>query len=122
MAASGHAVTAIEIEAAALEGLERSARETDLQVEIVKKDLYRPSVLEGDAWLVDPPRSGLKNLLETIAESRPRVLVYVSCWSESFLSDAEKLKELGYQLTELSAVDQFVHSPHVEWVASFQRV
>lgn len=122
LAASGFIVTAIEMDAMALQGLMRSIEERSLPIEIVKKDLYRPSQLDGGAWLVDPPRSGLKNLIDTIAESKPKKLIYISCWSESFLADAQKLKALGYQMSDLSAVDQFVHTPHAEWVATFTSV
>ena len=119
LAGSGLDVTAVEMDETALEGLKRSCEEQKLNVEVLRKDLYRPTELQGDAWLVDPPRSGLKNLIDTIAQSKPKKLIYVSCWSESFVSDAERLKEMGYQLSELAAVDQFVHSPHAEWVATF---
>lgn len=119
LAASGYQVTALEMEASALEGLKRSCEERNLAVEIVRRDLYRPAELSGDAWLVDPPRSGLKNLIESIAASKPQYIVYVSCWSESFSADTEKLSQLGYRVEKLSAVDQFVHTPHAEWVASF---
>lgn len=119
IAALGLDVTAVEMDERALEGLRRSADEAKLKVEVKRADLYRPQELPGGAWIVDPPRSGLKNLVETIAISKPTTLIYVSCWSESFLQDAEKLHALGYRLTKVSGVDQFVHSPHVEWVATF---
>lgn len=122
LAGSGFEVTAVEMDETAIQGLKRSCDERGLQVETLRKDLYRPTELLGDAWLVDPPRSGLKNLVETVAISKPKNLIYVSCWSESFLVDAAKLKSLGYRLAELVAVDQFVHSPHVEWVATFTSV
>tara|TARA_Y100001958_G_scaffold158808_1_gene157869 strand:- start:4479 stop:5675 length:1197 start_codon:yes stop_codon:yes gene_type:complete len=69
--------------------------------------------------LADPPRSGLMKLLDEIKEQRirPKALVYVSCSAPSLLKDGEQLKKLGYKLQTLALVDQFVHSPHVEWVS-----
>jgi 23S rRNA (uracil1939-C5)-methyltransferase len=119
LAAHGYEVTAIEMDERGIEGMHRSAVEERLSVDILRSDLYRAQNLPGGAWLVDPPRSGLKNLLQVIEVSKPTTLIYVSCWSESFSQDAEKLSRLGYRLTHLSGVDQFVHSPHVEWVATF---
>ena len=107
----------------ALEGFAKSSEASGLNIEGIRRDLYKPGALsdvsQADGWLIDPPRSGLGRMLETIEAMKPRTLVYVSCWTESFLSDAEKLKGFGYELKDLSVVDQFVHSPHVEWVATF---
>lgn len=74
--------------------------------------------------VADPPRSGLMRLKDLIQEDilSPKVIVYISCFSKSLLEDGEVLKSNGYELKGLSLVDQFPHSPHVEWVSVWSKV
>lgn len=74
--------------------------------------------------LVDPPRSGMMRLKSLIQEGTlmPKVIVYISCFTKSLLEDAEVLESTGYKLSYLSLVDQFPHSPHVEWVSVWSKV
>jgi 23S rRNA (uracil1939-C5)-methyltransferase len=69
-----------------------------------------------DTVLVNPPRSGLKEFLAPlIAESRkPQNFLYMSCFPESFVMDAEKLVAAGYQLKKITIVDQFPQTTHYE--------
>jgi 23S rRNA (uracil1939-C5)-methyltransferase len=123
LGASGYSVKAFELDPLAVEGFERSKQESNSSVEMVRKDLYRKEALSDlenlQGLLIDPPRAGLGRSIEVIEKAKPLALVYVSCWTESFLTDAEKLKALGYELKELAVVDQFVHSPSSEWVGTF---
>lgn len=71
--------------------------------------------------LVDPPRSGLGRFLETLLNdesSLPRRWVYVSCNPESFARDFARLKTAGFELEELTVVEQFPYTNHFELVAS----
>jgi len=45
----------------------------------------------------------------------------VSCNTATFARDAKILVEGGYRLTNVTPIDQFRYSPHVEIVARFQR-
>jgi len=45
----------------------------------------------------------------------------VSCNAATFARDAKILVEGGYRLTNVTPIDQFRYSPHVEIVARFQR-
>ncbi len=121
LAKSGYRVRAVEMDAVAVEAMNLSCEMAGIQIEMLRHDLYRsfPESFGSGGWLLDPPRSGLKNLIEKIAEVKPKQIVYVSCWSEALRSDSERLQSLGYKLMKLSGVDQFIHSPHVEWVATF---
>jgi 23S rRNA (uracil1939-C5)-methyltransferase len=47
--------------------------------------------------------------------------VGVSCNPATFARDARILIDGGFQLTDLTIVDQFIWSPHVELVARFDR-
>ncbi len=72
-------------------------------------------------WLIiDPPRSGLKNLSEFILEFAPQGFIYVSCQSTSFARDTLPLLSL-YELKKVSLVDLFPATHHFETVGLFTR-
>ena len=125
LAAAGLKVTALENDALAVAGLERSLTERpDLKVTIERADCYRFELppVAGRGLLVDPPRSGLGPLLERLTApnaERPKALLYVSCFTDVFVKEAEQLITAGYRLESLVGVDQFPHSPHAEWIAPF---
>lgn len=78
-----------------------------------------PDMSKADVVLVDPPRSGLGTSREAIIAARPAHLIYVSCDSTSFVSDAQALQAAGYRLEKIRGVDQFPHTSRMEWVARF---
>jgi 23S rRNA (uracil1939-C5)-methyltransferase len=75
-----------------------------------------------DALVVDPPRAGLSPevLAALLARRSPR-LVYVSCNPRTLRRDALALRDGGYELRGLEAVDLFPHTSHVEVLATFGR-
>ena len=76
----------------------------------------------GTTVIVDPPRTGMTReaLAGTIAR-RPGRIVYVSCDVATFARDTRTLIDAGYELGELSGVDLFPNTAHVESVALFTR-
>ena len=77
-----------------------------------------------DLAMVDPPRSGLKKFLDPLLETGfpPKAFLYVSCFVESFTTDAAQLLKRGYICERLTVVDQFPQTPHAELVALLTRV
>jgi 23S rRNA (uracil1939-C5)-methyltransferase len=76
-----------------------------------------------DVVVVDPPRAGLagKALRHLGRLGAPR-LVYVSCNPTTLAGDAKTLRtEYGYELLNVTPVDMFPHTPHVESVALLER-
>ncbi|OCC16564.1 RNA methyltransferase, TrmA family [Dissulfuribacter thermophilus] len=71
--------------------------------------------------LLDPPRSGAKELCEFLAlELRPDRIVYVSCNPSTFSRDAGLLWEKGrYQLKKVRICDMFPHTSHAETIGLF---
>lgn len=69
--------------------------------------------------LLDPPRSGAKEILPLIEKLRVPVLVYVSCNPVTFVRDAAYLLEHGYKLDKFGLIDMFTHTHHSEVMASF---
>jgi 23S rRNA (uracil1939-C5)-methyltransferase len=124
LAARGLEVEALELDPLAVEGLERSrADHPEWRLRASRADVYLKSKslppLGGRGLLVDPPRAGLRQVLAELEREPASALIYVSCFTDVFVEDARRLKELGYVLKSLSGVDQFPHSSHAEWIALF---
>lgn len=119
-------VTAIDLDAPAIEALDRAARAAMRPVEARTRDLFRrPLIAEElarfDAIVFDPPRAGAQAQAREIARSSVAKVVAVSCDAQSFARDAAILQEAGYRAGAATPIDQFRHSPHVEIVALFER-
>lgn len=74
-----------------------------------------------EAVVFDPPRAGARAQAEQIAKSSVPIAVGVSCNPATFARDARFLIDGGFRLTDLTIVDQFIWSSHVELVAKFER-
>jgi 23S rRNA (uracil1939-C5)-methyltransferase len=68
--------------------------------------------------LLDPPRTGAREVLASVARLRPQTIVYVSCHPGSLARDLQILTaEHGFRLAAAGVVDMFPHTTHVESVA-----
>jgi len=68
--------------------------------------------------LLDPPRTGARDVLEAVAALAPRRVVYVSCHPGSLARDLAILVDThGFRLRAAGIVDMFPHTNHVESVA-----
>jgi len=120
-------VVAADADAAAIAALREAAKAPGLKpVEAETRDLFRrpfaPDELKSFAALVfDPPRQGAQAQARALAASKVPVVIAVSCNAATFARDARLLVDGGYRLTDVTPVDQFRYSPHVEVVAKFER-
>lgn len=70
-----------------------------------------------DLVIVDPPRKGVyKKALEAIISTNVEKIIYVSCNPATLARDLIILSEAGYMPLELSPVDMFPMTMHVESV------
>ncbi|MBR6281851.1 MAG: 23S rRNA (uracil(1939)-C(5))-methyltransferase RlmD [Lachnospiraceae bacterium] len=68
-----------------------------------------------DVIVVDPPRKGCdEKCLGTMVQMAPKRIVYVSCDPATLARDLKFLCAEGYELQEVTPVDQFGHSLHIE--------
>ena len=68
--------------------------------------------------LLDPPRVGAREVLGTVAQLRPRRVVYIACHPGSLARDLGALvHEHGFTLEAAGVVDMFAHTAHVESIA-----
>ena len=56
-----------------------------------------------------------------MADMKPERIVYVSCDSATLARDVKYLREKGYEIERVRAVDQFPHTVHTECVVGIQR-
>jgi 23S rRNA (uracil1939-C5)-methyltransferase len=81
-----------------------------------------PGTREGEplTYIVDPPRTGMtKDALAGIVARRPARLIYVSCDVATLARDTRTLLDAGYELEELTGIDLFPNTAHVESIATF---
>ena len=72
--------------------------------------------------LLDPPRAGAgRGVVEAIAGIGPETIVYVACDPVALARDLGTLRDEGYDVRRLEAVDLFPNSHHVEAVATLGR-
>lgn len=126
--ARGHAVHAVEADAAALDPLARAAAHTlGLKpVTTETRDLFRRPLLAAElnrfaAAVIDPPRAGAQAQVSEIAKSGLAKVVHVSCNPVTFAREARTLIDAGFDMEPVDVVDQFLWSTHVELVATFRR-
>ena len=68
--------------------------------------------------LLDPPRTGAREVLATLARIAPQRLLYISCHPGSLARDLGVLvHEHGFALAAAGVVDMFPHTAHVESLA-----
>lgn len=102
-------------ENAAMNGIENAeyycGRAEEICPELIKNGV------SADAVILDPPRKGCgEELLRAAAAMSPKRIVYVSCDPATMARDCKILAEAGYEPVEVTPVDQFPHTGHVECV------
>ncbi len=83
---------------------------------IRKKDLNK-----FDLAIINPPRNGAASQVLEIVQSNLKNLVYVSCNPQSFAADAKILIDSGFKIINLTALDQFYSTKHLELITIFQK-
>ena len=82
---------------------------------------WKSEGIRPDVVMVDPPRKGCdETFLETILELNPKRIVYISCNPSTQQRDAHILSR-QYELKEITPVDMFPQTTHIETVALFER-
>lgn len=70
-----------------------------------------------DVVVVDPPRKGCApELIDHIAKLSPSRVIYISCNPDTLARDAERFEAHGYRCGEVTPVDLFPRTGHVETV------
>ena len=80
--------------------------------ELIEKRKIKPEVV-----FVDPPRKGLDNTtIQNLIKVSPERIVYISCNPATLVRDLKELEE-KYEIKEITPVDMFPFTKHIECVA-----
>ena len=129
MARTAGEVWGVETVPEAIADAEHNARQNGVEnARFVAQNVrlgVRPLLSEAgkpDVVVVDPPRAGLsKKIVRRVIECGAPRIVYVSCNPTTLAPNAAQLVESGYRLRQVTPVDMFPHTPHVECVAVLER-
>jgi 23S rRNA (uracil1939-C5)-methyltransferase len=122
-------VTGVEVDEAMLRRARAAALDNHIEnTEYFCADLSRPDLdaswmgRQYDRILLDPPRSGALEMVQTIGRFDAARIVYVSCQPSSLVRDAAIICAQGYRMSKLGVMDMFPQTAHVEAMALFERV
>ena len=129
LARSAKQVLAVEGEAKQVDrGRNNAQRNGILNCEFRQADLSRIDGSEswlGDGWdrmLLDPARSGAREIVACAPSIGASRIVYVSCHPGTLARDAGTLVHThGYNLEAAGIIDMFPHTGHIESLAVFQK-
>ena len=96
------------------------AKDTEKLLDNAEADLgkkIKPTIV-----VLDPPRAGCdEKLVKYVAKLSPKRVVYISCNPTTLARDCAIFKALGYDCGEVTAVDLFPATGHVESVVCLTR-
>jgi 23S rRNA (uracil1939-C5)-methyltransferase len=67
--------------------------------------------------VLDPPRSGAREVISSLNPSTVNQIIYVSCNLPTLTRDLKELVQAGYELESVSVLDMFPQTHHVETVS-----
>ena len=129
MAKNGIKVHAIDGDENLINGLISAAGKVGLSSKLtaekrnLNKEPFETSELDNfEAVVFDPPRAGASSQAKQIAQTENlKTVVAVSCNPSTFARDARTLTDSGFVIEEITPVDQFPFSHHLELVAVFRK-
>ncbi len=111
------------------------AKDNALHNQITNTEFYRANLAEipkmPPSWmqsnytkiLLDPPRTGAKEILPLISKFKPKSIVYVSCNPATLARDAGELVHIhSYKLQKVGVINMFPHTSHIEAIALFEKI
>jgi len=119
---SGFEIVAAAVEAARRNAERNGVTNADFRTGDIKDLLDGEQGSRPDVAVLDPPREGAHpEVVRSLLAAAPARIVYVSCNPATLARDLRLLVDGGYSLREVSPVDMFPHTAHVECVASLDR-
>jgi 23S rRNA (uracil1939-C5)-methyltransferase len=121
LARNFRSVTAVETSASAVRDLEFNAERAGVAVEVRREAVE--AFLEAaenapDFVLADPPRAGLgKHAVRDLLRLKPKQVTIVACDPATLARDLAALVGGGYKIEQLTLIDLFPQTFHIETVA-----
>ncbi len=100
----------------------RQTCESSSPSEVIRKNVEQWTPVPAGLVIADPARTGLGPLAVSrlVATNAPRI-VLVSCDAVAGARDLRLLIDAGYELGQVTVLDLFPHTPHIETVSVLQR-
>ncbi|MBY0354612.1 MAG: 23S rRNA (uracil(1939)-C(5))-methyltransferase RlmD [Rickettsiales bacterium] len=124
----GHQVRAYEGDSEMITALYNTIHRYHLQEKlgVHTRDLHHSPLTAKEfsgvqAAVINPPRNGAMSQIKHMAASNLRCIIMVSCNPATFARDAALLIKSGFRLCELTPIDQFYWSHHLEVVGVFRK-
>ena len=116
---SALSVIGIEENESAVKDSVRNLRLNEISnIKMIKGSVEKDLPKKADVMVLDPPRSGCsERALRAVLKSRPSRIIYVSCNPKTLGRDLAHLEAGGYETKNLTPVDMFPQTNHVEAVA-----
>ena len=92
----------------------------DADIRQVDATRFRAGDAFFDVAVLDPARAGASGVMQELAVTRPRAMIYVSCNPQSFARDAREVTRVGYRLKSLAVYDMFPQTSHTELLGVFE--
>lgn len=126
LAVLGARVEAVESHPGAVRAARKNIHQAGLteNISLIEADAIKELAKfkpEPDVLLLDPPRSGTPGIGRTVKTLKPQKIVYVFCDLEAMVKDANAIIRAGYQLKEVSGIDLYPRTHHVEAVCVFEK-
>jgi 23S rRNA (uracil1939-C5)-methyltransferase len=118
-------VTSVETGGSAVRDLRFNAERAGAALEIAQgstEDYLRALEAPPDFVLADPPRTGLgRGVVTRLAELKPRRIGIVACDPATLARDLPGLLAAGYRIEQLTMIDLFPQTFHIETVVQLSR-
>ena len=93
-----------------------TARDSSFLSKVIKKKIFF------DTIITDPPRAGMGiRTAKQITRLKAKKIIYVSCNPFSAARDLAVLVEGGYSIKQITPIDMFPHTDHIEAVFYLER-
>lgn len=129
-AACGAQVAGADVAESSIRAARQNARQLGIQAEFEALNLFGGVGLKhntgehyvgADVLLLDPPRKGAKAICRDMGRLLPERIIMVNCDIAAGARDAELLRQQGYRMQSLRALDIFPFSGHVEAMSLWTR-
>ncbi len=110
-------ITAVEVSnGSCISAKENIEKNNVTNCTVVNLDTSKFKLKKCEILLLDPPRSGAKEVIPEILRVLPEKIFYVSCNPSTLARDIKMLKE-NYNIASITPVDMFPRTHHIEAVA-----
>ena len=100
----------------------RQTRDTDSPSGVIRNNVEQWTPVTAGLVIADPARTGLGPLaVSRLVTTNAARIVLVSCDAVAGARDLRLLIDAGYELSQVTVLDLFPHTPHIETVSVLQR-